>query len=120
MNPDSTSRVNDDEYLKYAGQADMIQVKIFLFYMFVDFIGKCVLPIILGCLYVFVGTYGKQKSTLKTRPNITECEKRIRFACDLCSFFCGIQISLYSIATTSPNVLHRYVRINTIRYSEMR
>lgn len=65
----------------------MIHVNIFLFYMFVDFIGKFVLPIILGCLYVFVGTYGKQKSTLKTRPNITECEKRIRFACDLCSVF---------------------------------
>lgn len=65
----------------------MIHVNIFLFYMFVDFIGKFVLPIILGCLYVFVGTYGKQKSTLKTCPNITECGKRIRFACDLCSFF---------------------------------
>lgn len=65
----------------------MIHVNIFLFYMFVDFIGKFVLPIILGCLYVFVGTYGKQKSTLKTCPNITECGKRIRFACDLCSVF---------------------------------
>lgn len=65
----------------------MIHVNIFLFYMFVDFIGKFVLPIIFGCLYVFVGTYGKQKSTLKTCPNITECGKRIRFACDLCSFF---------------------------------
>lgn len=46
----------------------MIQVKIFLFY--VDLIGKRVLPIILGCLYVFVGTYNKQKSTLKTCLNI--------------------------------------------------
>lgn len=77
----------------------MIQGKIYWFY--VDYIGKlCDLPIIPGCLNVFVGTYGKQKSTLKTCINITECVNALDLAVIYFFsffFFCGIQISLIKL-----------------------